>query len=131
MSQPAFDQFPFQAWSSIVMRHSRSPHASELQYGGPLGFERLREAVCTYLKTARAVRCEPSQIMIVTGSQQALEITTRVLLDAGSPAWVEEPGYWLTRQVLTAAGCRLVPVPVDSEGLDVSSGVKKCRKAKP
>jgi GntR family transcriptional regulator/MocR family aminotransferase len=68
--------------------------------------------------------------MIVAGSQQALEVSTRVLLDDQSAAWLEEPGYWLTRQVLTAAGCRLVPVPVDSEGLDVALGVEKCRKAR-
>ena len=78
------------------------------------------KAICTYLRTARAVRCDPQQVMIVAGSQQALEITARVLLDDRSAAWVEEPGYWLTRQVLTAAGCCLVPVPVDNEGLDVS-----------
>ncbi len=130
VSQPAFDQFPFQTWSRIVARHSRNPHASELHYGGPLGSEQLREAICTYLRTARAVRCDSSQVMIVTGSQQALEITTRVLLDTRSPAWVEEPGYWLTRQVLTAASCRLVPIPVDKEGLDVADGIKRCRKAK-
>jgi GntR family transcriptional regulator / MocR family aminotransferase len=130
VSQPAFDQFPFQTWSRIVMRHCRNPRAKELHYGGPLGFEELRKAICAYLRTARAVHCDPEQVMIVAGSQQALEITTRVLLDEQSAAWVEEPGYWLTRQVLTAAGCRLVPVPVDSEGLDVAFGVKKCRKAR-
>jgi GntR family transcriptional regulator/MocR family aminotransferase len=130
VSQPAFDQFPFLTWSRIVMRHCRSPHARELQYGGPLGFAELRKAICAYLRTARAVQCDPDQVMIVAGSQQALEITTRVLLDDRSAAWVEEPGYWLTRQALTAAGCRQVPVPVDSEGLDVAFGVKKCRKAR-
>jgi len=130
VSQPAFEQFPFQIWSRIVMRHTRSPHVSGLQYGGPLGFEPLRDAICTYLRTARAVHCEPRQVMIVNGSQQALEIATRVLLDEGSPAWIEEPGYWLTRHVLNAAGCRLVLVPVDSEGLDVAAGLKACRKAK-
>jgi GntR family transcriptional regulator / MocR family aminotransferase len=130
VSQPAFDQFPFLTWSRIVMRHCRSPHARELHYGGPLGFAELRKAICAYLRTARAVHCDPDQVMIVAGSQQALEITTRVLLDDRSAAWVEEPGYWLTRQVLTAAGCRLVPVPVDGEGLDVAFGIKKCRKAR-
>ncbi len=130
VSQPAFDQFPFLTWSRIVMRHCRSPHARELHYGGPLGFKELRKAICTYLRTARAVHCDPHQVMIVAGSQQALEISTRVLLDERTSAWVEEPGYWLTRQVLTAAGCRLVPVPVDSDGLDVACGVKKCRKAR-
>jgi GntR family transcriptional regulator/MocR family aminotransferase len=130
VSQPAFDQFPFLTWSRIVMRHCRNLHARELHYGGPLGLEELRKAICSYLRTARAVHCDTDQVMIVAGSQQALEITTRVLLDDRSAAWVEEPGYWLTRQVLTAAGCRLVPVPVDSEGLDVAFGVKKCRKAR-
>jgi GntR family transcriptional regulator/MocR family aminotransferase len=130
VSQPAFDQFPFKVWSSIVIRHCRSPHASELQYGGPMGTEQLREAICTYLRTARAVRCDPNQVMIVNGSQQALEISARVLLDVGSPVWVEEPGYWLTRHVLTAAGCRLIAVPVDSEGMDVIAGINRCRKAR-
>jgi GntR family transcriptional regulator/MocR family aminotransferase len=112
------------------MRHCRSTHARELQYGGPMGTEQLREAVCTYLRTARAVRCDPNQVMIVTGSQQALEISARVLLDVGSSAWVEEPGYWLTRHVLNAAGCRLIAVPVDTEGVDVVAGIKLCRKAR-
>jgi GntR family transcriptional regulator / MocR family aminotransferase len=130
VGQPAFDQFPFQIWSSLAMRHCRNPHANELRYGGPLGSEPLREAICTYLRTARAVHCDPHQVMIVTGSQQALELSARVLLDPGSPAWMEEPGYWLTRHVLIAAGCRLIPVPVDEEGLNVSAGLKLCRKAR-
>jgi GntR family transcriptional regulator/MocR family aminotransferase len=68
--------------------------------------------------------------MIVAGSQQALDISARVLLDAGSRVWVEEPGYRLTRDVLTAAGCRLIPVPVDSEGMNVAAGIKRCRTAR-
>jgi GntR family transcriptional regulator / MocR family aminotransferase len=68
--------------------------------------------------------------MIVSGSQQALEVSARVLLDPGSRVWVEEPGYSLTRDVLAMAGCRLVPVPVDREGLDVAAGIKLCRKAR-
>jgi GntR family transcriptional regulator/MocR family aminotransferase len=68
--------------------------------------------------------------MIVSGSQQALDISARVLLDAESPVWVEEPGYALTRHVLTSAGCRLIPVPVDSEGIDVAAGVKMSRNAR-
>ncbi len=130
VGQPAFNEFPLQVWSRIVMHHCRNTHANELRYGGPLGLEKLREAICTYIRTARGVRCDPHQVMIVTGSQQALELSARVLLDPGSPAWVEEPGYWLIRHVLTAADCRLVPVPVDIEGIDVAAGIKKCPKAK-
>ena len=111
LSQPAIDQFPFAVWSRLVMRHARNPHASALQYGGPWGSEPLRDAICAYLRTSRAVHCQPQQVMIVTGSQQALEISARVLLDPGSSVWIEEPGYWLARHVLIAAGARLVPVP--------------------
>lgn len=130
VSQPAYQNFPFHIWSNLVNRHARSPQASSLHYSGPLGIESLRQAICTYLRTSRAVRCEPDQVMIVSGSQQALEISARVLLDPEDPVWLEEPSYWLTRRVLEIAGCRLVPVPVDSEGLDVTAGMKANRKAR-
>ena len=96
----------------------------------PMGLDRFRDAICSYLRTARAVECDPSQIMIVSGSQQALEITARVLLDPGDPVWIEEPGYQLARSVLLGAGCRIVPVPVDDEGIDVSAGVNLLPKAR-
>ncbi len=129
-SQTALDDFPFHVWSKLVASYCKNLHLSALQYGDPMGFRELREAIGIYLRAARSVRCEWSQIMIVSGSQQALDISARVLLDAGSPVWVEEPGYWLTREMLSAAGCRLVPVPVDDDGLDVSAGIKQCRDAR-
>src|SRR5579863_6058594 len=130
LSQPAYDQFPTQIWSSLMARHSRGKSAHALHYGGPMGYEPLREAICVYLRTAREVKCDPAQVMIVSGSQQALEISARVLLDPGDAAWLEEPGYWLARNVLTGSGCRLIPVPIDKEGLNVSAGIKLCRKAR-
>ncbi|MGA2534674.1 MAG: PLP-dependent aminotransferase family protein [Terracidiphilus sp.] len=130
MHQPAFDQFPFQIWSSLVTRHSRNPQANVLHHIDPLGSARFRETICAYLRTARAVKCDPGQIMVVSGSQQALDITTRVLLDPGSAVWVEEPGYGLERTVLAAAGCRLIRVPVDREGMDIADGIKRCPQAR-
>jgi GntR family transcriptional regulator / MocR family aminotransferase len=131
LSQPAYDQFPTQIWSSLVTRYSRvKGAATALHYGGPMGLEPLREAICVYLRTARAVKCDPSQVMIVSGSQQALEISSRVVLDPGDAAWIEEPGYWLTRSVLRGAGAKMVPVPVDAEGLNVAAGIKMRRKAR-
>jgi len=123
--QPALDDFPFQVWSNLVARHSRNPQASVLHNVSRLGSRRFREEISSYLRTARAVKCDPSQIMVVSGSQQALDITTRVLLDRGDPVLIEEPGYALERTVLTAAGCRLNPVPVDQEGMDVALGIRR------
>ncbi len=130
LSQTGVDAFPFHVWTRLVTRYCRNLHLSAFQYGDPMGFRELREAIGAYLRAARSVRCEWRQIMIVSGSQQALDISARVLLDAGNPVWIEEPGYWLTRHMLSAAGCRLVPVPVDDDGLDVSAGIKRCRKAR-
>ncbi len=128
--QPALDQFPFGVWSRLTARHSRSPRAHALHHIDPLGLEPFREAICAYLRASRAVRCDPSQIMVVSGSQQALDIATRVLLDEGDAVWVEEPCYPLARAILTGAGCRAVPVPVDEEGLDVAAGIRAARDAR-
>ena len=128
--QPALDQFPFSIWSGLVSRHSRNPHVNAIHRIDPRGAERFRSAVCDYLRTARGVHCSPDQILIVSGSQQALDITARVLLDPGNAVWVEEPSYSLERIVLSTAGCRLVPVPVDGEGLNVAAGIKRAPKAR-
>ena len=128
--QPAFDEFPFSTWARLVNRHSKNPNAHAIHCIDPMGSKRFREAICEYLRTARAVRCEPEQIMIVSGSQQALQITANVLFDPGTTVWMEEPGYRLARNVFVAAGCRLIPVPVDQEGLKVATGIKRCPDAR-
>jgi GntR family transcriptional regulator/MocR family aminotransferase len=130
MSEPALDHFPFRIWSRLVARHSTGVRPGTLNYGSPMGDLAFRQTLAAYLRTARAVRCEAEQIMVVSGSQQALEIAARVLLQPGQPAWVEEPGYGGARDALAMAGARLVPVPVDTEGLDVAAGLKMCRRAR-
>ncbi len=120
LHQPAFDQFPFPVWSALVDRQSRNPAHNALHNIDPMGSKRFRQQICTYLRTARSVKCDLDQIMIVSGSQQALDITARVLLDPGDAVFVEEPGYDLERTLLRAAGCRLKLIPVDNEGIDVT-----------
>src|SRR6266536_1853183 len=130
VGQVAFDQFPFRVWSSLVARHCRNLDVQSSHYGNLMGSQVLRETLSDYLRTARSVRCDAEQVMIVGGSQHALEISARVLLDPGNRVWVEEPCYGLARDVFALTGCHPVPVPVDSEGLDVATGIKQCRKAR-
>jgi GntR family transcriptional regulator/MocR family aminotransferase len=130
VGHPELEAFPLKTWSKLVARHARNMRWGELQYGNAMGLEELRAALAVYLRTSRRVLCEAEQIMIVSGSQQALDITTRVLLDAGVQVWVEEPGYWLVHHVLKAAGCQAVPVPVDEEGLNVSAGIELCPRGR-
>lgn len=130
VGQLAYDHFPFRVWSDLVRRRVRKVRASSMNYTDPMGSKKFREVIAAYLRTARAVDCEVAQIMVVNGSQHALDLCARVLLDPGSPVWVEEPGYDLMWQALMLSGCRPIPVPVDSEGLNVAIGMKRCRNAR-
>src|SRR5262249_57067720 len=80
-------------------------------------------ATAEYLAAARAVRATPEQIVVTAGTQQAVDIAIRVLLDPGDLVWVEDPGYAMTHAALTAAGVRCRPIPVDRDGLDVAAGI--------
>lgn len=130
VGQLAFEHFPFRVWAKLIARHSRRIRVSAFHFTDPMGSLEFREAIATYLRTVRAVNCDARQIMVVSGSQQALEICSQVLLDPGNAVWMEEPGYRLARQVLTLAGARLIPVPVDHDGLNVSAGIERCRGAR-
>lgn len=122
---PALDVFPGAIWARLLARYWRRPPPDLLGYGDPAGYRPLREAIAAYLGAARGVRCEPEQIVIVAGSQQGLDIAARVLLDEGDVAWLEDPGYLGARGALRGAGARLVPVPVDAEGLDLAAGAAR------
>ncbi|MBV8845118.1 MAG: PLP-dependent aminotransferase family protein [Bryobacterales bacterium] len=130
VGQIAYDHFPFRVWSDLVTHHARRVSSGSMNYSDPMGSEEFREVIAVYLRTSRAVRCEASQIMVVNGSQHALDLSARVLLDPESSVWIEEPGYVFLRHVLTLSGCRLVPVPVDNEGLNVAAGLKLCPEAR-
>jgi GntR family transcriptional regulator/MocR family aminotransferase len=81
----AYDHFPFRVWSDLVTRHARRVSTGSMNYSDSMGSEEFREAIATYLQTARAVNCDSAQIMVVSGSQQALDLSARVLLDPDSP----------------------------------------------
>jgi GntR family transcriptional regulator/MocR family aminotransferase len=130
VGQLAYDHFPFRVWSDLVARHARTVSTASLNYPDAMGLRQFREVVASYLRTARALDCDASQIMVTNGSQQALDLSARVLLDPGSRCWIEEPGYEFLRYVLALSGSRPVPVPVDGDGLDVAAGIKLCRQAR-
>jgi GntR family transcriptional regulator/MocR family aminotransferase len=129
VSQPPIDHFPLKIWSRLVARRSRALDATLLHYSQPMGYLPFREAVAEYLRTSRAVSCEASQIMVVNGSQHALELTALALLDPGQSAWIENPGYFGAKKALRMAGVRMAPVPVDDAGLDVEAGARAFPRA--
>lgn len=127
---PALDAFPVDLWRRLVALHARRLDAREMIYGDPAGYAPLREAVASYLVASRGVSCDASQVIIVNSSQQALDLAARVLLDPGDEAWIEDPGYYGARAAFLSAGARVVPVPIDAEGLDVAAGVALAPRAR-
>jgi GntR family transcriptional regulator/MocR family aminotransferase len=127
---PALDQFPTLAWAKLLNRHARQPSIDYLVYGSPMGYLPLREAIAEYLGTVRAVRCDATQIIITTGSQQGLQICAHALLEAQDRVWMEDPGYPGARQALHTVGAHIVPVPVDEEGLNVDEAMRLSRNAR-
>jgi GntR family transcriptional regulator/MocR family aminotransferase len=112
------------AWGRSARRALRRLGPEDFGYADPAGDPDLRAAIAAYLRAARGVRCEADQILITTGAQHAQDIIARVLLSPGDPVWVEDPGYPATLRILETVGARLVPVPVDDEGLNVAEGVR-------
>lgn len=127
---PAVEEFPFGVWSRLASRRWRNPPRELLAYGDPRGYRPLREAIAEHLGASRAVRCSPDQVVVVSGSQQGLDLAARVLLDPGDAVWVEDPGYDRARAALLGAGARVVPVPVDEEGLKVAAGEARAPDAR-
>lgn len=114
---PSFDEFPIDAWRTLTKRVLDYPPRELLGYGPTEGLPQLREALARYLQRSRGVKCDASQVMVVNGSQQALDVAARVLINPGDVVVVEEPGYRGARAVFVAVGARVVPVPCDHEGI--------------
>lgn len=122
---PALDHVPLDLWWRLASRIRRRLGQKLLGFGDPAGYLPLREAIAAYLSVSRGVRCAPEQVIVTSGSQQGLFIAGQVLLDPGDAAWIEDPAYPGARGALRAAGARVVPIPVDAEGIDIRFGGTK------
>ena len=110
--------FPFETWRRILLRHAREAPVRQLDYAPAVGSLVLREAICGHLRRSRAVVCDPSEVIVVNGSQQALDLVARVLVERGDRVAIEDPQYPGAREVFRAAGARLLPLRVDRDGLN-------------
>jgi GntR family transcriptional regulator / MocR family aminotransferase len=130
MGLPALDLFPRTLWARLTARAARRLGGSALAYPESAGLPALRAAIASYLAVSRGVACEPAQVIVTGGYQPAVALLARLLLRPGDAVWFEEPGYFLARQALLAAGARVVPVPVDGDGLDVAGAMARARMAR-
>lgn len=108
--------FPVKVWTRLASRSLRHP----TPYFGPDGHPALREAIAGHVSSTRAVACGAGDIVVTAGAQQAFDLLARLLVTPDRPVVaMEDPGYPLFRALFAKAGARIVPVPVDSEGLMV------------
>jgi GntR family transcriptional regulator / MocR family aminotransferase len=112
--------FPTLAWRRAYQAELlRQQHS--LYYAAPEGDASLRHALQGYLRRARGLACEADQIVVVHGSQQAIDLCARLLLDAGDAFVFEDPGYLIARRCFEATGAKCLAIPVDADGLDTAS----------
>jgi GntR family transcriptional regulator / MocR family aminotransferase len=141
LSQFVLENIPFNTgivrvdgWTSAQWRRIAARKLpidpTQLGYFDPVGDISLRREIARYVAIARGVRCTADQIIVVAGTQQAIDLTIKVLLQPGASVWIEDPGYPLSALALSVAGIELCPVRVDEEGICVHEGITRWPKAK-
>lgn len=126
--EPALAEFPMATWARLTAHELARVTPRSLARGAPGGSRRLRESVAAYLGASRGVACSPDQVVIVSGVQQGLDLIARLVVRAGDPVWIEDPGYSGGVAAFRNAGATLVPVRVDSDGLDPADGLRQCAR---
>ncbi|MFN5122267.1 MAG: PLP-dependent aminotransferase family protein, partial [Bradyrhizobium sp.] len=124
MGVPAQDSLPAKLLARIRARAVRAELSAVSRYGDPRGELELRREIAAHLAIARGVECSPAQIVVTSGFSGGLGLALRVLGLEGRRAWMEDPGFPLTRKGLELARLELVAVPVDGNGIDVDHGLK-------
>ncbi|SNT41376.1 transcriptional regulator, GntR family [Pseudomonas sp. LAMO17WK12:I8] len=129
MGVPALDAFPRKIWARLGARYLRGMRLGDLDYPAPHGLAALRSAIASYLQVSRGIDCGAHQVFITSGWRNSLSLVAHTLLQPGECAWVEDPGYPTTRQVLRQFGLDLEAVPVDAEGMNVEHAIAGSRTA--
>lgn len=108
--------FPTLTWMKALRAVERQ-RSRRLEYEDPRGNMELRRALQAHLSQARGLACSVEQLMIVSGSQQALDLCARLLVEPGGGVVVENPGYRMAHHAFEAYGAKLLCADVDAHGL--------------
>lgn len=117
LGRPSMEPLPDDLWRRLW--REMASEAPPVDYGPAQGYPNLREAIAGYLGRSRGIACDPDAIIVTSGSSQAVDLIARATLEPGDLVGYEEPGYPVSRGTLEMNQARLVPIPVDDDGLDV------------
>jgi GntR family transcriptional regulator / MocR family aminotransferase len=126
IAHPAGAVAPDDKWRRLGNRIRATRAAAPSGYIDPRGLLALRIAIADYVRKARAVKCEPDQVIISAGTQQGLFLTATVLLSKGDLVWAEDPAYPGIMAILENFPVSISKIPVDAQGIDVEQGVAAC-----
>ena len=118
---PAIDLFPHKIWSRLAANRCATGLHELLRCADTGGYLPLRQAIAEHVRETRGMECEPDQVIVVSGQGQAISLASTFLIETGDVVLIEDPTHIGLRQILSAAGARLVPVPVDGEGFDLAA----------
>jgi GntR family transcriptional regulator/MocR family aminotransferase len=130
IGQPALDEFPFALWQRLERQTAPAQRLACAHYQDPAGHLPLRQAIAQWLLVSRGIHCDAQQVVITSGSQQAIDLIGRLLLDVGDEVLVEDPGYPGIRSSLLGHGALARPVAVDAEGLCIAQGAARWPRAR-
>ncbi len=127
---PSLDFFPYKIWYGVTTKVMKKMKQFHLGYEDTLGYGPLRQEIATYLRVTRGVKCEVEQVVVVTGSQQGLNLVVQCLLKKEDSVWMEDPGYQGARVAFLNAGVKICPVPVESDGVNINYAKANCADAR-
>jgi GntR family transcriptional regulator / MocR family aminotransferase len=130
IGEPAVNEFPFALWQKL---ERQTPHAKRIalaHYLDPAGHGPLREAIAQWLLVSRGIRCDAQQVVITSGSQQAIDLIARLLLDPGDEVLLEDPGYPGLRDNFMSHGIQTRGIGVDTQGMCIEEGAARWPQAR-
>lgn len=130
LGTPALDLFPYPLWAQLLARHARHSLPSRSDYQESAGYRPLREAIAAHIAVTRGVRAQADHILITSGTQAALDLTVRLLVEKNDIVWMEDPGYPGAWAALEGAGAHIMPVPVNTDGMEVAAGRTRSPQAR-
>jgi len=123
-------EFPWKTWQRLAARAAREMGRAAMDFADPRGLPALRGAVAHYLAQFRGVRCAASQVVVFNSAQQAVHALALLLLAPGDDVWIEDPCYRGARAAFELAAARLVPIPVDEDGMRVDFASRRAPRAR-
>jgi GntR family transcriptional regulator / MocR family aminotransferase len=114
-------QFPIKAWRRLIMKKLSTPNAGLADYCGQAGDQDLRNAISQHISTSRGFLAGPERIVITSGAQEGLNIISRLLIRESTTVAIENPGYGAAAVLFRSYGAKLVPIPVDRDGISVEA----------